>query len=246
MDGMSRRQLESAVGDGGVDAAGVARSRTKCSARAAERSSRTARQLKMMPRARKALEQDRIGPEHADAAAEATERTSPEEVDDEFGDSIGDQPADPFGKQARSWANAKERLDEQEARHRRQRAASEAISWTNSDGMWCAFLEFDPDTGKAVEKAWQETTDCLWRPDGGRDGTPASPLSGDGAADATRLRGDRPVGVAEFLDGTPLPQSVANGSPATRSSPGSCSRPMGRCSGRAEAYGWPPTTSGRR
>ncbi|NIS28979.1 MAG: hypothetical protein GWN79_01695, partial [Actinobacteria bacterium] len=158
--------------DGGVDGAGVTRARTKMSSRAARRAARTASQLARMPGTAAALAEGRITVEHAEAAADAAERTSPEAVDAELVDDAAALPADRFARRSREWAGSKERLADQQARHDRQRSLREARTGTGEEGMRWFLLRVDPTTGAEVEKTWQEEVERLWRDDGGRDGTP--------------------------------------------------------------------------
>ncbi len=226
------------LGDGGLDAETVTRSRTKRSKQASKKAAKTAKALKKMPKTKAALANGEITEEHADAAADAAERVSPEEADEALAADAARQPADRFAKQSRSWANAREREREKQARQQRRRAARVGRIWTNADGMVCLYGEFDPVTGAVVKKAFDRETDRLWRDDGGRDGTPGEIRTRDqrGAdavaglltreptsqaakpphpkhvvvvrVDTDRLRSDGPSGTAEFVDGTSLPQST--------------------------------------
>jgi len=224
--------------DGGLNAETVTRSRTKRSKRASEKAAKTAKALRNMPKTKAALADGRITEEHADAAADAAERVSPAEADDALAADAALQPADRFAKQSRSWANAREREEEIEARQQRRWVARVARTWTNADGMLCLYGEFDPVAGAAVKKAFDRETNRLWHHDGGRDGTPdeirtrdqrgadaiAGLLTREPATqpakpphpkhvlmvrvDVDRLRADGPSGTAELVDGTPLPQAT--------------------------------------
>ncbi len=231
------------LSDGGIDGAGVTRSRARRSKKAAKKAAQTAEQLGKMPETRAALARGEINEEHADAAAAAAARTSPAEADIALAAKAKALPADMFAKQSQEWANAKERDHARRERHLRQRETREARTWSDADGMTCLFARFDPTTGSSVRKAFQAEIDRLWRADGGRDGTPdevrtpdqrgadaiaalltSSRVSDSGEnsgnrrphprfqvhirLDASRCRTDHPNGLAELIDGTPLPQEV--------------------------------------
>jgi len=225
-----------ALADGGLDGADVIRVKARRSAKSAKKAARTAAALEKMPKMRASLALGEITEEHADAAADAATRVSPEEAD-ELVDDAASRPADLFAKGARSWATAREREEEKASRQARLRAAREVSTWTDAEGMWCLFAKFDPEAGQELSKALQREGDRLWRDDGGRDGRPdevrtpdqrrADALHGlvtqpavTGAgkrphpkhlvivrADASRLSAE-PTGRAEFVDGTPLPQAT--------------------------------------
>ncbi len=224
-------------GDGGVDAERVLRARTKCSAKTAKRAARTARALEHMPKARAALARGEISESHADALADAAERTSDERADDELVASAVARPADLFARHSREWAATKESEADRRARHERQRSLREAQTGTGDEGMRWFLLRLDPTTATEVDKTWREEIDRLWRADGGRDGTPdeirtpaqrradamvglllgartANPsrphprFMGVARVDIDRLRADDPAGAAAIVDGEPLPQSV--------------------------------------
>ena len=160
------------LGDGGPDGAGVTRAVGKRSKRASSRAAKSAQALRKMPVTRQALAEGRINEEHADAAAEAAERTSPEAADAELPVLAEQIPADLFAKRARSWAGARERDAQRQSRHERQRMLREAKRWTDAEGMRWYLLGFDADTGAQVDKAIDAEVDRLWRSDGGREGRP--------------------------------------------------------------------------
>jgi hypothetical protein len=223
-----------ALADGGLDGAGVTRVKARTSAKVAKKAAKTAAALEKMPRTRAKLARGEINEEHADAAADAAARVSPEAADG-LAEQAATRPADLFAKETRSWANARERDAQKAERQARLHAAREVTTWTDADGMWCLLAKFDPDASQELRKALTRETDRLWRADGGRDGRPddvrtpaqrradalaALMLGGQtsGAAkrphpkhmvavriDASRCSED-PTGVAEYVDGTPLSQ----------------------------------------
>jgi len=159
--------------DGGLDSAGVARSKGKTSSRTAHKTAKTAKKLAQMPRTRRKLAEGSITDEHADAAAEAADRTGdPDAADQELSGSADLMPADMFAKRSREWADRNEPADTTEARHARQRRLRHARMWTDDEHMLAFAGAADPITGAKIKAAWNEETDRLWRLDGGRDGTP--------------------------------------------------------------------------
>jgi hypothetical protein len=225
-----------ALDDGGIGGADVNRVKARRSAKRSKQAARTATALQRMPKTRAALARGEINEEHADAAADAAERVSPEAADS-LVDDAASRPADLFAKSARSWSSAREREDEKAARQEWLRAAREVSTWTDREGMWCLLAKFDPATGQELAKALQRRTDQLWRDDGGRDGRPDDvrtpeqrradalhALVTDPAAMPTGKRphpkhlvvvradagrfSDHPSGVAEFVDGEPLTQAT--------------------------------------
>ena len=222
--------------DGGIGGADVTRVKARRSAKSARKAARTAHALQKMPQTRAALARGEINEEHADAAADAADRVSPEAADS-LVDGATSRPADLFAKGARSWASAREREDDKASRQERLRAARELSTWTDHDGMWCLLAKFDPATGQELAKALQRQTDQFWRDDGGRDAQPdeirtpeqrradalhalvtASAAATSSKrphpkhlvvvrADVGRL-GDDPGARAEFVDGEPLTQAM--------------------------------------
>ena len=225
-----------ALADGGLKGEDVTRVKARKSARRSKKAAKTATALTKMPKTRAALAKGEINEEHAEAAAEAAERVSPEEAD-ELVEDAASRPADLFARDSRKWAGARERDEAKKDRQARLRAAREVTVWTNGDGMWCLFAKLDPEAGQEISKALGERVDELWRADGGRDGRPdeirtpeqrradalqslmtARPASGASkrphprhlvvvGADSSRF-GEEPWGEASFVDGTPLPQST--------------------------------------
>ncbi len=223
--------------DGGVAPEDVNRSRARRSKKSSRKAAKTAKKLAAMPKTRAALAKGEITEEHADAAADAAEQTSPEEADD-LVKYASAQPADLFGKRARDWAGNRRGDDEKKTRHQRQRANREATMWQDADGMTVFFAKFDPVTGKRIRSQLDEVYEGLWRADGGREGTPGTMRSPEQRrADAlaqlitthesgstkrphpkylglVRLDYDRITaacgGEAVLVDGEALPQSVVD------------------------------------
>jgi hypothetical protein len=159
--------------DGGLDSAGVSRSKGKTSSRKANKAAKTAKKLATMPRTRKKLAEGSITDEHADAAADAADRTGdPDAADEKLSRSADLMPADMFAKKSREWADRNEPSDRAEQRHARQRRLRHARTWTADDDMFGFAGAADPIVGAKINAAWNEEVDRLWRLDGGRDGTP--------------------------------------------------------------------------
>jgi hypothetical protein len=163
--------------DGGLDGAGVARSKGHTSGRSAKKASATAKKLTAMPKTRKKLAAGAITPEHADAAEQTGD---PEAADEELADTAAAVPADLFTKRSREWADRNTPDDEHETRHQKQRRHRRA--WCATDkttGMFGFGGDADPIVGAKLKAAWDQEYDRLWRLDGGRDGTPDDVRSPD-------------------------------------------------------------------
>ncbi len=166
--------------DGGLDSADVSRSKGKTSSRKANKTAKTAKKLAKMPRTRKKLAEGSITDEHAEAAADAADRSGdPDAADQELSGSADLMPADLFQKRSREWADRNEPVDKAEARHARQRRLRHARMWTDDEHMFAFAGAADPITGAKIKAAWNEEADRLWRLDGGRDGTPDETRSSD-------------------------------------------------------------------
>ena len=162
------------LADDGVAPADANRARTRESSYASKRAAATANQVASMPALRDALEHGDISPEHADAAAAAAERVSPEAADEALSKLATLLPADRFAKKAREWAGENE--DESAAQSRQQRARCERDGrvWRKKNGRIGIFGELDPVAGNPVFDAWREEMDRLYRLDGGREPDPAT------------------------------------------------------------------------
>lgn len=221
--------------DAGVNGAGVLRSFGRMSDRAATSLSKTAAGLVELPKVAESLASGRITDEHAKAAVKAAEHTSTELVEDELLKIAEATPASVFDKRARDWQNQHRSNDDgvdvlKELRQRRT-----VKEWVNDAGMSVLLAELDPVDAAAVKAAVDARCDQLWRDDGGRDGTPDDVRSWQqrrcdalvslicetnpngsvklnpkmqlcALVDFERLRAHNPTGVAQLLDGQPLPQ----------------------------------------
>jgi hypothetical protein len=157
--------------DGGVAPEDVNRSRARRSKKSSRKAAKTAKKLTSMPKTRAALAKGEITEEHADAAADAAEETSPEEADDLVGDAKA-QPADLFSKRAHDWAGNRRTDEDKKSRHQRHRANREVAIWQDADGMTVLLGKFDPVTGRKIRGELDAMYERMWRADGGRDGKP--------------------------------------------------------------------------
>ena len=159
--------------DRGLDGKGTLRAQGKISDKAAARAAATAKLLPELPKVEAALEEGRITPEHADALADAAQKVSPAQAEDEL---LGDDevpPADIFTKRSREWS-ATQSNDDGTATHERQRRDRQGRRWIDDDnGMVMFLFGLDREAGDAAAKALDEREQQLWRDDGGRDGSPA-------------------------------------------------------------------------
>jgi hypothetical protein len=135
--------------------------------------------LPELPKVAAALEDGRITAEHADAVADAAEKVSPREAEDEL---LGDDeipPADIFTKRSREWS-AKKTEDDGTATHERQRRNREGRHWIDKkSGMYMFLFGLDRESGDAAAKALSRREQQMWRADGGRDGNPADMRTAD-------------------------------------------------------------------
>ncbi|MFQ5557911.1 MAG: DUF222 domain-containing protein [Acidimicrobiales bacterium] len=160
-----------ALGDDGLDAETVVRSRQRCSRREASRRSRRAAALARMPRTAAALSEGRMDAEHVDTLVRAADDTSPEEVDgSRLVPADGPaRPADLARRDIRDWSRAHQSAEDRHQAHRRRRAARELSIFVGDDEMVIITGRLDPVTGAEVRSVLDAETDRLWRLDGGRD-----------------------------------------------------------------------------
>ncbi len=198
-----------ALDDNGVPADAIARVKTKCSSVAAKRAASTAMRLAEMPATSSALRRGEITVEHANAAADAAERVSPEEADAQLGPDAGKRPADLFARHAREWASARESDEQKQDRYDRQVRARRGWVKDRPGGTVGVYAEFDPIEGAHIKKAFAAETDRLWRADGGREGRPDEVRTFDqrGAdALANLILGRTPVGATAGPGKRPHPR----------------------------------------
>ncbi len=165
--------------DGGLPSSAVSRSRGKASDRRAKQAAKTASALDEMPRLRKKLERGEITEEHADAAAQAAERSGdPDKADRELA-KLSDAPADLFGARADDWAGRNESREKIDARARRQaRNRKVVFGRSKDDGSWSMYATGETSEGAALRGLIDEESDRLFREDGGRQ-NPERPRTDD-------------------------------------------------------------------
>ena len=161
------------LGDRGLDGQGTLRAQGKISDKTAARTAATAKMLSDLPKVAAALEEGRITAEHADAVAQAAEKVSPQEAENELLGGGEIAPADVFAKHTREWS-AKKTTDDGTAAHEQQRRNREGRHWVDKkNGMVMFLFGLDRESGDAAAKALNEREQQLWRDDGGREGSPA-------------------------------------------------------------------------
>ncbi|GJM38697.1 MAG: hypothetical protein DHS20C19_20640 [Acidimicrobiales bacterium] len=163
-----------ALGDDGVKPADANRTKTRASSKKSKRAARTAKQLPSMPTIQQALADGEISEEHADAAADAAARVSPEEADAELTKLALLLPADRFAAEANDWAGKRESDKKKETAQDRARRERTGVVWQKKNGRIGINGELDPVAGKPVLQAFERAMARLFREDGGRDGDPAT------------------------------------------------------------------------
>ncbi len=153
------------LGDGGLTAAEVARSRSHLSKRAATRASKTAEKLTEMPRLREALANGEITAAHADAAADAATSVSPAQVDEALVDAAKAMAGDVFANKTKTFAETELSERTKARRYTRQRRMREARTWVDARGMGNLAARFDPVTFAEIRAHLNEAVDRLWRND---------------------------------------------------------------------------------
>ena len=118
-----------------------------------------------------------LGPEQADAIAEAASKTDGDAArDDELIDEIKNSSPDDADKIARRWVNKHNDTDEgssAEARRRRQRRNRDVSRFDTEDGMAALLIKGDDESVDEMYAGLKAIGKKLWKRDGGRD-VPAS------------------------------------------------------------------------
>ena len=150
-------------GDGGVgvlaQAVGLSRGEAASQVRTAER-------LEEMPGVRDALRSGQISVANAKTLANASEKTSAEQVESD-GDLLAQAAVlspEQFSRETGRWA-AKHQDDDGEELHRRRRARRRLSFWDGDDGMVHLRGELDPVTGAKVRKRFVQEAERLRRAD---------------------------------------------------------------------------------
>ena len=223
--------------DGGLDSAGVLRSRGGASSKRAMRAAKTAVVMDHLPATAAALADGRITAEHADAVADAAATTTPELADSLIADrdeAVVVEPADVFAKRTREWTSAQPTPDDGRAVHERQRRNRVGMITTDREsGMGVFRFELDPTSAARARRELEHLATQMWHDDGGRGAEVRTARTKDqrladafldlitGAkADARKVRHPKTqvnlnidISAATLPDGTPIATMVADGSP---------------------------------
>ncbi|MEM7143265.1 MAG: DUF222 domain-containing protein [Actinomycetota bacterium] len=224
-----------ALGDGGLDGAGVARTTGGMSSRAANATAKIAATLEELPSTEEALAAGRITAEHAATLARAAEKTDAGLVDAQLVAEAEQVPADVFATRSNRWVNRQLSAEDAAERLTRQRSQRELSSWVDDEGMRIWRLALDPIAAEAFGQSLEQRYERLWRDDGGREGCPGDVRTpGQRHADALvelvtspgddrprhprhqvtvvaemgRFCTEQPEGFAETLDGRAIPQEA--------------------------------------
>ena len=150
-------------GDAGV---GVLARAAGLSKRAAAGQVKTAQRLESLPAVRNAVESGEISVTNARVLADASEKTSAEQVERD-GDLLEKAAAlspEQFAREAGRWA-AQRQADDGEEQYRRQRARRRLRFWDDDDGMVHLRGELDPVTAAKVHKRFLQEAERLRRAD---------------------------------------------------------------------------------
>lgn len=161
------------LGDGGVSSESILRAKSKVGEKRAKKAARTAKKLKTMPKTAQRLRTGEITEAHADANAEAAEKTDdPTKADAELNRSPVVPPADLHAKRTRKWAADNEKRERAERRHERQRRNRKTVfGRSDDDGSWSLYATTDTLEGRDLQGLIEEEADRLYRDeDGGRSG----------------------------------------------------------------------------
>ena len=154
--------------------AGEGRKTTK---KTAKKRAKRGKAVKENPDLAKDIASGDLGPEQADAIAEASSKTDGDAArDDELIDEIKNSSPDDADKIARRWVNKHNDIDEgnsAEKRRRRQRRNREVSRFDTEDGMAALLIKGDNESVDEMYTGLKAAAKKLWKRDGGRD-VPAS------------------------------------------------------------------------
>ncbi len=154
--------------------AGEGRKTTK---KTAKKRAKRGKAVKENPDLAKDIASGDLGPEQADAIAEAASKTDGDAArDDELIDEIKNSSPDDADKIARRWVNKHNDIDEgdsAEARRRRQRRNRDVSRFDTEDGMAALLIKGDDESVDEMYAGLKALAKKLWKRDGGRD-VPAS------------------------------------------------------------------------
>ena len=150
-------------GDAGV---GVLARAAGLSKRAAAGQVKTAQRLESLPAVRNAVESGEISVTNARVLADASEKTSAEQVerDGDLLEKAAVLSPEQFTREAGRWA-AQRQADDGEELYRRQRARRRLSFWDGDDGMVHLRGELDPVTAAKVHKRFLQEAERLRRLD---------------------------------------------------------------------------------
>ena len=150
-------------GDAGV---GVLARAAGLSKRAAAGQVKTAQRLESLPAVRNAVESGKISVTNARVLADASEKTSAEQVerDGDLLEKAAVLSPEQFAREAGRWA-AQRQADDGEEMYRRQRARRRLSFWDGDDGMVHLRGELDPVTAAKVHKRFLQEAERLRRVD---------------------------------------------------------------------------------
>ena len=154
--------------------AGEGRKTTK---KTAKKRAKRGKAVKENPDLAKDIASGDLGPEQADAIAEASSKTDGDAArDDELIDEIKNSSPDDADKIARRWVNKHNDIDEgnsAEKRRRRQRRNREVGRFDTEHGMAALLIKGDNESVDEMYAGLKAAAKKLWKRDGGRD-VPAS------------------------------------------------------------------------
>ena len=154
--------------------AGQGRKTTK---KAAKQRAKRGKAVKENPDLAKDIASGDLGPEQADAIAEASSKTDGDAArDDELIDEIKNSSPEDAKRIARKWVNDHNDTDEGDAaekRRQRQRRNREVSRFDTEDGMAALLIKGDDESIDEMYAGLKAAAKKLWKKDGGRD-VPAS------------------------------------------------------------------------
>ena len=149
----------------------------KTTKKTAKKRAKRGKAVKENPDLAKDIASGELGPEQADAIAEAASKTDGDAArDDQLIDEIKNSSPEDADKIARRWVNTHNDTDEGDAaekRRRRQRRNRDVSRFDTEDGMAALLIKGDTESVDEMHAGLKAFTKKLWNQDGGRD-VPAS------------------------------------------------------------------------
>ena len=150
--------------------AGVGRKTTK---KTAKKRAKRGKAVKENPDLAKDIASGDLGPEQADAIAEASDKTDGDAArSEELIDDIKNAAPEDADKIARKWVKEYNNVDEgteSEKRRRRQRRNREVSRFDTEDGMAALLIKGDDESIDEMYAGLKAVAKKLWKTDGGRD-----------------------------------------------------------------------------